>query len=53
MKLLKKIFGFVFGKSGNDCVNCIYGTSTGHGYPCCECDGTKYYKDKNEILQTS
>lgn len=50
MKIFKRIINFIFGTVTHDCIDCIYGTSTGHGYPCCECDGTKYYKDKNEIL---
>lgn len=55
MKSIRDIFvnilSFIFGKSslqeGYDCVNCSYGTSTGYGYPCCECGGGKYFIDKN------
>lgn len=49
MKIIRKVFDFLFGKSTHDCINCVYGTSTCHGYPCCECDGTKYYEDKRFI----
>ena len=50
MKTIIKILKFIFGKVTHDCIDCVYETSTGHGHPCCECDGTKYYEDKREIL---
>ena len=45
--LIKKIFHFLFDKSNIDCVNCIYGTSTGKGI-CEECDG-RYFEEREEV----
>lgn len=38
MNLLRKIFGFLFGKYGPDCINCVYCGGPGE-YPCNHCSG--------------
>ena len=48
---VKKIIIFFFKESKYDCVTCIYGTSTGHGYPCCECKGGELFEPDYEYLK--
>ena len=54
MKIIDKIFDFLFGKTTYKCINCIHGNSTdnstNYSYPCCDCDGIKYYEGKRFIF---
>lgn len=50
--VVKKIVIFCFKKSENDCIACIYSTSTGHGYPCCKCKGDLFEPNYEYLKET-